>query len=125
MEFFWKDLIQSIQLEFWMSLQKLLHHILILLMEDGAGAVNQNASLLHITGEISQYRRLKLTQSLDILLLSSTSNPGFSEVSQTRNREHLPGFDRISILGEWEEIGCISLDRLDNLYPQPLTHLFN
>jgi hypothetical protein len=55
MEFFWEDLIHSIQLEFWISPQKLFHHILVLLMEDGAGAVNEDASLCYINGEISQY----------------------------------------------------------------------
>ena len=71
MEFFWENLIHPIQLEFWISPQEFFHHILILLMEDRAGTVNEDASLFYITGKISQYRKLKLTQSLDILLPSS------------------------------------------------------
>ena len=67
MEFFWEDLIHSIQLEFWIFPQKSFHDILILLMEDGAGTVNEDASLLYINGEISQYPKLEFTQSLDIL----------------------------------------------------------
>jgi hypothetical protein len=45
---FWKDFLYSIQLKFRMFIQKPLHHIFILLMENRAGAINEDTSHLHI-----------------------------------------------------------------------------
>ncbi len=67
MEMMGKNLFNGIQLKFGMPLQEFLYDILVLLMENRAGAVDENAAIPHVTGEVPQNGGLKFTQSFNIL----------------------------------------------------------
>ena len=115
--FFWKNFIDLVQSKLWMLVQKLFHYILIFLMKNRAGTVNQNTSLFDIKGKFSQYGRLKITQSPDIFF---SPPPLQIRVPSYRSKSGTWDICQYSIkfqpFGNGQTVCGISLNCLYNLY---------